>query len=96
MARRKGSGNLRYGVMAVVISLVLWGIAHGERRAERNVDIPVVFNGLPDNLVITHDAGDLVAPSLPLAGQATANPAAPTPVQAAQPAPALPTFTVNQ
>jgi YbbR domain-containing protein len=56
MARRKGSGNLRYGVMAVVIALVLWGIAHGERRAERNVDIPVVFNGLPDNLVITQQS----------------------------------------
>ncbi len=56
MARRRRSGNLRYGLMAVVISMVLWGIAHGERRAERNVDIPVAFNGLPDDLVITEQS----------------------------------------
>jgi YbbR domain-containing protein len=54
--RRQRSGNLRYGLMAVVIAMVLWGIAHGERRAERNVDIPVAFNGLPDDLVITEQS----------------------------------------
>ena len=56
MARRRGSGNLRYGLMAVAISMVLWGIAHGERRAERNVDIPVAFDGLPDDVVITEQS----------------------------------------
>jgi YbbR domain-containing protein len=56
MARRRGSGNLRYGILAVAIAMVLWGIAHGERRAERNVDIPVAFEGLPDNLVITEQS----------------------------------------
>lgn len=56
MARRRRSGNLRYGVMAVAISMVLWGIAHGERRAERNVDIPVAFDGLPDDVVITEQS----------------------------------------
>jgi len=56
MARRRGSGNLRYGLMAVVIAMALWGIAHGEKKAERNVDIRVVFNGLPDNLVITEQS----------------------------------------
>lgn len=53
MARRaKGSGNVRYGVLALIIALVLWGIAHGASKIERNVDIPVVFHGLPDDVVI--------------------------------------------
>jgi YbbR domain-containing protein len=51
--RRQRSGNLRYVFMAIVIAMVLWGIAHGEKRTERNVDIPVAFYGLPDDLVIT-------------------------------------------
>jgi YbbR domain-containing protein len=42
--------------MAVAIAMVLWGIAHGERRAERNVDIPVAFDGLPDDVVITEQS----------------------------------------
>jgi YbbR domain-containing protein len=50
--RRKGSGNLRYGVLSVVIALVLWGMAHGASKIEKNVDIPVVFHGLPDDVVI--------------------------------------------
>ena len=39
--RRQRSGNLRYIFMAVAIAMVLWGIAHGEKRTERNVDIDV-------------------------------------------------------
>jgi YbbR domain-containing protein len=42
--------------MAFVIAIVLWGIAHGSSRAERNVDIPVAFYGLPDDLVITEQS----------------------------------------
>jgi len=53
MARRRRSGNLRYGFMAVAIAMVLWGIAHGEKRTERNVDIPVALYGLPDDIVVT-------------------------------------------
>jgi YbbR domain-containing protein len=54
--RRQRSGNLRYGFMAVAIAMVLWGIAHGESRKERNVDIPVALYGLPDDLVITEQS----------------------------------------
>jgi YbbR domain-containing protein len=54
--RRQRSGNLRYGLLAVVIAMVLWGIAHGEKEKELNVDIPVAFNGLPDDLVITEQS----------------------------------------
>jgi YbbR domain-containing protein len=57
MARRqRRSGNLRYGLMAMLIATVLWGIAHGEKRTERNMDIPVAFYGLPDDLVISEQS----------------------------------------
>jgi YbbR domain-containing protein len=52
MARRRKK-NLRYAVLAIVISLILWSIAHGSSSVERGFDIPVVFHDLPDTLVIT-------------------------------------------
>jgi YbbR domain-containing protein len=51
MARRRGA-NLRYALLSVAISMILWGIAHGGSTVEREYDLPVVFDGLPDNLVI--------------------------------------------
>ena len=56
MARRR-RGNLRYGIAAIVISFVLWGMAHGRDSLERGYDIPVVFDKLADDLVII-DATD--------------------------------------
>jgi len=52
MARRP-SQNVRYGSLAVLISAVLWAIAHGGSTVEKEFDVPVVFEGLPDTLVIT-------------------------------------------
>jgi YbbR domain-containing protein len=52
MARRR-RGTLRYALLAVVISMVLWSIAHGGSTVEREFDIPVVFARLPEDLVIT-------------------------------------------
>ena len=52
MARRGGK-NLRYAFLAIVISMMLWGIAHGGSKTQREYDLPVVFDGLPENLVIT-------------------------------------------
>jgi YbbR domain-containing protein len=52
MARRRKK-NLRYAVLAIMISLILWSIAHGSSSVERGHDIPVVFHNLPDTLVIT-------------------------------------------
>ena len=52
MARRRKK-NLRYAVLAIMISLILWSIAHGSSSVERGFDIPVVFHDLPDTLVIT-------------------------------------------
>jgi YbbR domain-containing protein len=59
-ARRPRSGNLRYMLMAVLIALVLWGIAHGENTIERNVDVPVVFYGLSDELVIIDQSTNVI------------------------------------
>lgn len=56
MARRR-RGNLRYGIAAIVISFALWGMAHGRDSVERGYDIPIVFDELADDLVIT-DATD--------------------------------------
>ena len=52
MARR-GSKNLRYALLAIVIAMVLWGIAHGGSKTQKEYDLPIVFDGLPDTLVIT-------------------------------------------
>jgi len=52
MVRRRKK-NLRYAVLAIVISLILWSIAHGSSSVERGYDIPLVFKDLPDTLVIT-------------------------------------------
>jgi YbbR domain-containing protein len=52
MARRGGK-NLRYAFLAIVISMALWGIAHGGSKTLKEYDLPIVFDGLPDNLVIT-------------------------------------------
>ncbi|MFQ5416861.1 MAG: YbbR-like domain-containing protein [Myxococcota bacterium] len=54
--RRERRGNFRYGLLAMVIAMVLWGIAHGSSRIEQNVDIPVAFYGLPDDIVITQQS----------------------------------------
>jgi YbbR domain-containing protein len=59
MARR-GTRNLRTGLLALGISTILWGIAHGSSSVERGLDIPVSFHRLPDSLVITSQSTDQV------------------------------------
>jgi YbbR domain-containing protein len=46
---------LRIGtlLLAWVIAMVLWGMAHGVSDIERGVDIPIVFDGVPEDLVLT-------------------------------------------
>jgi YbbR domain-containing protein len=56
MARRRSGRNLRYGLLAIVISLVLWAISHGGSPVERGYDIPITFEALPDDVVITHQS----------------------------------------
>jgi hypothetical protein len=57
---RKGTRNVRTGLLALVISTILWGIAHGSSSVERGLDIPVSFHDLPDDLVITGQSTDQV------------------------------------
>jgi hypothetical protein len=57
MARRRRK-NLRYAVLAIVISLILWSIAHGSSSVERGYDVPLVFKDLPDTLVITDQSDE--------------------------------------
>ena len=57
MARRRKK-NLRYAVLAIVISLILWSIAHGSSSVERGYDIPLLFHDLPDTLVITDQSDE--------------------------------------
>ncbi len=52
MARRRVA-NFRYLFFAVVVSMLLWSIAHGGSQLERGYDVPLVFEDLPDEVVIT-------------------------------------------
>ena len=46
---------LRIGTLLLAwgIAMVLWGMAHGTSNIERGVDIPIVFDGVPEDLVLT-------------------------------------------
>ena len=57
MARRR-TRNLRYGLLALVISTVLWAMAHGSASVERGYDVPIAFAELADDLVITAQSVD--------------------------------------
>jgi YbbR domain-containing protein len=52
--------NLRYKALAFVSALMLWGVAHGTADIERGFDIPVVFAGTPEKLVIVDQNSDVV------------------------------------
>ena len=54
--------NLHFGtlLLAIAIALVLWGMAHGASQTERSFDLPVVFQGIPENVVITDQTADVV------------------------------------
>ena len=52
--------ELRYLLLAVLIALVLWGMAHGSSSIERGFDIPVVIHDLPERLVVTDQTADVV------------------------------------
>lgn len=47
-------------LLSFAIASVLWVMAHGTSSIERGVDIPVVFSGIPDDLVITDQTADVV------------------------------------
>lgn len=53
---------LRIGtlLLAWLIAMVLWGMAHGVSDIERGVDIPIVFDGVPEDLVLTDQSARAV------------------------------------
>lgn len=53
-------GNLGYKVLAIVIALFLWVVARGSSSVERGFDIPVVLQGVPDDLVVVDQGADVV------------------------------------
>jgi len=53
MPRKRRTGNLRYALLAIVIAMVLWGMARGGSTVEREYELPLVFDALPNDLVIT-------------------------------------------
>jgi YbbR domain-containing protein len=57
---RRRSRNFRMGLLALVISTILWGIAHGSSSVESGLDIAISFHDLPDDLVITGQSTDQV------------------------------------
>jgi len=50
--------NLGLKLLAFVIAVFLWWVAHGTSSLERGYDLPVVFDGVPDELVITDQTTD--------------------------------------
>jgi YbbR domain-containing protein len=60
LARPALLSNLGYKILALVIAIFLWGVAHGTSPEERGYDIPVVFRGVPEDLVITEQSADVV------------------------------------
>jgi YbbR domain-containing protein len=54
--------RIRFGtlLLAWLIAMLLWGMAHGTSSIERGFDIPVVFDDIPENLVVTAQTGDVV------------------------------------
>jgi len=53
-------GNLGYRLLAVAIALFLWVVARGSSSVERGFDIPVVLQGVPDDLVVVDQGADVV------------------------------------
>jgi YbbR domain-containing protein len=53
-------GNLGYKLLAVVIAVFLWVVARGSSSVERGFDIPVVLQGVPEDLVVVDQGADVV------------------------------------
>ena len=53
---------LRVGtlLLAWLIAMVLWGMAHGTSDIERGVDIPIVFDGVSEDLVLVDQSARAV------------------------------------
>jgi len=52
--------NLGLKFFALAIAVFLWWVAHGSTSVERGYDLPIVLRGMPEDLVITDQSGDVV------------------------------------
>jgi hypothetical protein len=52
--------QIRYALLALVISAVLWGMTHGSSTIDQAFDIPVVFEGIPEDMVITDKSTQVI------------------------------------
>jgi YbbR domain-containing protein len=52
--------QIRYALLALAISAVLWGMTHGTSKIEKGFDIPVAFEGIPEDLVITEKSTQVI------------------------------------
>ncbi|MBW2715315.1 MAG: YbbR-like domain-containing protein [Deltaproteobacteria bacterium] len=52
--------QIRYALLALAISGALWGMSHGSSKIERGFDIPVAFDGMPEELVITRKSTQVI------------------------------------
>ena len=52
--------QIRYALLALIISAVLWAMSHGTSKIEKGFDIPVVFEGIPEDLVITEKSTQVI------------------------------------
>ncbi len=52
--------QIRYAVLALAISAVLWGMSHGSSEIDRGFDIPVAFEGILEDLVITEKSAQVI------------------------------------
>lgn len=53
---------LRIGTLLLAwgIAMVLWGMAHGTEDVEKGVDVPIVFEGVPEELVLVDQSARAV------------------------------------
>lgn len=47
-------------LLAWAIAMLLWGMAHGTSNIERGVDVPIVFEGVPEDLVLVEQSARAV------------------------------------
>lgn len=52
--------NLRYKLLALGIALLLWAVASGTSDLQRGFDVPIAFEGVPEDLVIVDKSTDEV------------------------------------
>src|SRR5262245_23324550 len=54
--------RIRFGtlLLSAAIAMILWGMAHGTSSVDRGVDVPVIFDDVPDDLVIIGQSVDTV------------------------------------